>query len=211
MKFGLEFEFFVKRNDNGEVVIAQEATYNLDANPVVGELRTIVHSDLVSAVFELKKLIYEEKKRLAQRGYSMLIASEVILTKDKLRQLRATTGYSKTPLLEKSIYPKGALSKILGKGLFKASLQINMSKEYTSAVEFTDSKGKRYYVNKQFSEVFDYVSIISKFDICFANEIKEAKRVKGVYAIKDGVNGSRVEYRSLPNTVFLEDLLSINL
>jgi len=38
MKYGIELEFFVFKDEG--VVPAYKATYNLDGNPVIGELRT---------------------------------------------------------------------------------------------------------------------------------------------------------------------------
>lgn len=54
--------------------------------------------------------------------------------------------------------------------------------------------------------LFDFYPIVKKLDDEFKNEIKAANRQAGFYAIKDGC---RLEYRSLPNSVFETELAAI--
>ena len=59
---------------------------------------------------------------------------------------------------------------------------------------------------KTHSQVFDFISIIRDLDNTYIEDIKNTNRVKGVYAIKDGELGKRIEYRSLLNTINLNSL-----
>lgn len=218
MNYGLELEFFV--SNGKEIIPAYLATNNLDGDPFLGELRTTVHNNILDAVYELKKLIHKEQMALTAKGYAMVMASENLFSKSQLVEFRKDArGVSRKELdvLEQfSIYPTGAIGKILKRGLVKASLHVNMSvnKSYTNRIFDNVSYSKKpVYVEKTEvkyqSEAFNYVQPIQKLDAAFADDIKRANRVKGVYAIKPGVRGTRVEYRSLPNTIDLNRLIEI--
>lgn len=214
MNYGIEFEFFVKDKKTDEIVPAYKATHNLDGNPIIGELKTKVHSSLLDAVFELKKLIHKESKRLNNNGFIMSIIPMIKLDKEVLLGLRKDKNYVNKKNLEvldaKSIYGKG-IGKVLPRGVFKASIQINLSdnsdiyyEEYNKITVENKSKWESTTKKKTYSSVFDYISIIRKLDNTFIEDIKNSNRVKGVFAIKDGELGKRIEYRSLPNTVNLD-------
>ena len=219
MKYGMELEFFVFDKDN-KIVPAYAVTANTDGNPFIGEIRTGVHSDVTDCVFELKKLLHIETKNLASKGYTLLLLSEVKVDSDCLKKLRESVDYvnrkEMTVLVEKSIYPGGKTGKMLPRGTFKASLQINFSQHKSFSFNEYQKRtiGKEYeYVsslkNKEYSVVFDYPSLIHKLDVAFASNIRETNRIKGVYAIKDGEFGDRIEYRSLPANIYLEKLLEV--
>lgn len=57
--------------------------------------------------------------------------------------------------------------------------------------------------------LFNYVKPIYILDEAFADFIRGTQRIKGVYAIKKGEFGDRIEYRSLPNTISLDELLKV--
>lgn len=216
MNFGIELEFFVQ-DRHGKVVPAYEATQNLDGNPILGELRTGVHSNIIDCVYELKKLIHKEKLALEKKGFSMKIIPQIKVDKAFIKDVRKHIhNYKKeySQLDERSIYPNGKMGKVLPINVFKASLQVSVSKNkkiyVKEAVERkVDGKYRTVPENceRDSSEIFDYVSVIQKLDKLFAENISEAKRVKGVYAIKTGTKGDRVEYRSLPNNINLNLLI----
>ena len=197
MKYGIELEFFVTKNDN--VVPAYQATHNLDGNPVVGELRTKVFKSISECIFDLKRLMYLEKKQLNNKGFNMLIQPEVTVNDEFIRKLRKNRNFYdmkgkmySDPL---SIYGE-AKTHILPVNKFKAALQINFSKD---RYLYTTDKGRR--ING--GVIFNYVDLIRGLDIEFKEEIKATKRVSGIYSIKDGEVSERIEYRSLPNNVNL--------
>lgn len=76
-----------------------------------------------------------------------------------------------------------------------ASLQINVSNRL--AKKYTDSKGN---VFPDRYGAIDVIPIVRGLDKEFSDEIKNSNRQPGMYAVKDDI---RLEYRSLPNSVFL--------
>ena len=64
MKFGIEFEYFVAIEDR--IIPAYHATKNLDGNPFLGEIRTEPFDNIIDCVFNLEKLIFEEKRKLKE-------------------------------------------------------------------------------------------------------------------------------------------------
>lgn len=217
MNYGIELEFFVA-DGSYLPVPAYKVTHNLDGNPVIGEIRTDVHSNIVDCVFELQKLLYLEKERLKQAGFVMYHGSEVKVPDEFLQSLRKDKTYVNSKhvevLEELSIYPKGKVGKLLPRGVYKASLQINFSNNreftYPTYEKITVEDKYRFQQSsekKSYAGMFDYVSIIRKLDEVFAEDIAKTKRVKGVYAIKEGKLGDRIEYRSLPSTVYLNKII----
>lgn len=215
--YGIELEFFIKDKE-GVLVPAYKQTYNLDGNPLIGELRTAIHSNIIECIFELKMKLFVERKLLADKGFNLVLEPQIEVDGTLIKSLRSDASYINRKehevLEEKSIYGKDT-GKVLPTKTYKASLQVNMSDNYTFDYDRWEqitvenkSRWRRENASRSHSEVFDYFSIISKLDKQFATEIKEAKRVKGVYAIKDGLKGKRIEYRSLPNNIDLDKLIN---
>lgn len=216
MKYGIEFEFFVSKDS--VIIPAYKATSNLDGNPFLGEIKTEPFDNIIDAVFDLEKRIYLESKKLADKGCKMEIVSQHQFTNDDIinyRKDKQALNRKELEVLEEfSIYPNGNLGKLLKRGEVKASLQINFSKHKSvSYVEYekVTVEDKSKYISttksKQYSCLFNYISVIEKLDIIFKDDIDKTKRTKGVYTIKDGVFGDRIEYRSLPNTIDLKKLI----
>lgn len=219
MKYGIELEYFIL-DKNDMLIPAYKATSNLDGNPVIGEIRTKVHDNILDCIFELEKLIFIEKNFLSKKGYKMDISNTKTVDDkflENLRRCRDFTDKKENEILEEfSVYPKGKTGKILSKNILKASLQVNISKngnfsypEYTKVTVDDKYKYDCKTIYKQHSDIFNYPSYIFKLDEAFSKEIDEAKRVKGVYSIKSGEIGTRIEYRSLPNNINLQKLLYI--
>lgn len=229
MKYGIEFEFFVlDRDDN--LIPAFEVTTNLDGNPVIGELRTVVHDSIATCVAELQSLIRKEEKALSKKGYHMSTLHTYKVSKEFLKELREKDGYAsnicKSKLKELSIYANGKTGKVLPVDTYKVSLQINFSENATldyfeesysntTKILFAllykanhSNSGSRKEI--KYSKLFDYPTIIGKLDKKFGAIIKSAKRIPGVYAIKSGQLGDRIEYRSLPATgIDLNELIKV--
>ena len=219
LNYGIELEFFVKESKTDKIIPAYKATNNLDGNPVIGEIKTNIHNNIIDCIFELKKLLYIQKTSLERQGFELCIINEITVDNDFLKNLRQDQYYVNNKeleiLKEFSIY-NNKTGKILPRNKYKASLQLNIScnKSFTitkyNKITIEDkSKYEESYEDKKYSNVFNYVDIIKKLDNIFKQEITDSKRVKGVYAIKNGELGDRVEYRSLPNTIALDKLLNI--
>lgn len=216
-KIGIEFEYFVSKD--GIIVPAYLATSNLDGDPFLGEIKTEPFDNIIDCLFELEKLIYLEKISLESRGYKMEIISAHQFSNENLINFRKDKGAVNKKELEVleefSIYPNGKLSKLLKRGQVKASLQISFSKHksysYPEFTKVTVDEKYRYDVvtkSKDYSCLFNYVSIINRLDLQFSKDILDTQRTKGVYAIKEGIFGDRIEYRSLPNTVNLKSIIN---
>jgi len=218
MKYGIELEYFVSKDS--KIVPAYMATTNLDGNPFLGEIKTKPFDSLTDCLFELDKLIFLEQEALKAKGFKMELISEHQFSKDELVAFRkdplALSRKEIEVLEELSIYPGGKLGKLLKTGQIKASLQINLSQHklfsYTQYTKITVEDKYRYeqsIANKEYACVFNYVSIIQKLDKAFAADITKTNRVAGVYAIKTGEFGERIEYRSLPNTINYKALIGL--
>ena len=131
MKYGIELEYFIL-DKNDMLIPAYKATSNLDGNPVIGEIRTKVHDNILDCIFELEKLIFIEKNFLSKKGYKMDISNTKTVDDkflENLRRCRDFTDKKENEILEEfSVYPKGKTGKILSKNILKASLQVNISK-----------------------------------------------------------------------------------
>lgn len=217
MNYGIELEFFVAKKD-GTKVPAYLATQNLDGNPAIGEIRTTVHPNIVDCVFELEKLLFLEREKIDKNGYVLNLLPSITVDDTFLKDCRSSADFVNRKelevLTELSIYGKGT-GKLLPRNVYKASLQVNISCnthfDYPtySKVQVEDKvKYDSGYGRKHYSEAFDYYSVIRKLDDAFSKEIADAKRVKGVYAIKNGTLGKRIEYRSLPNSIYLLSLIT---
>lgn len=211
MKYGLELEFFVTDKAD-QIVPAFVATKNLDGNPVVGEIRTSVHDSITDAIFDLKKLLYLEERKLRKDGYAINFYPSVKVSNEFVRKLRTSKEYiasqNKELLVEKSIY-NGPLSRMNPRNVYTASLQINISCNSEVSFNYTNDKGHPQCFKRDVSNVFDYYTIIRHLDKSFAAKMKAERRIPGLYALKDGRYGARVEYRSLPNNVDLDRVIEV--
>lgn len=218
MKYGIEFEYFVSKGTT--IIPAYKATSNLDGNPFLGEIRTAPNDSLIETLFELDKKIFLEKQALLKLGYCMEIIPRYKFLKADLLEFRkdkSALNKKELEVLEEfSVYPNGETGKILEAGEVAASLQLNLSEnkifQYDEFVKVQVEKSYKYdkiVKEKSYSILFNYVDIIRKLDLVFEKDITETNRVKGVYAIKDGVYGSRIEYRSLPNTVDYKKMFEV--
>ena len=212
LHYGLEYEFFVKEIESGKIVPALHATYNLDGNPVLGEIRTKIHTSLVDAVFELDKLLFLEKKALNQKGFDIETVNYHKFSVEERRAMRKDRSFVARKdfevLEEFSIYDGGQLGNMLDSGEHKASLQINFSDNSEIVYRYPSKNGDvTETFKKDVSNVFNYIPYIKAWDLMFAAEIEAAGRVPGVYAIKSGELGNRIEYRSLPNDIVISKLI----
>lgn len=218
MKYGIEFEFFVSKE--GKIIPAYLATSNLDGNPFLGEIKTKPLDNILDCIFELEKQIYLEKTNLEAKGYKMEIIPIHQFNNDELISFRkdqkALNKKELEVLEEFSIYPQGKVGKLLKRGEIKASLQINFSEHksftYPEFSKITVEDKYKYESStkkKEYACLFNYVSIIQKLDEFYKKDITETNRTKGVYSIKPGDFGDRIEYRSLPNTINFKNLIKI--
>lgn len=205
MEYGIELEFFVKK---GKVIVpAYLYTNNLDGNILLGELRTGIHKNITDAIFELKKLIYLEEIALKKKKCKFVLVSEHLFESKEISEVRTNPNYgNKNFTKEFSIYSENFTPKIYTPERIKASLQINFSENIYKKIR-TIKNSIESYEESVNSSLFNFPEIIRKLDNKFKEEIKNTERTSGIYTIKDGEKGKRLEYRSLPNTINLSKLL----
>lgn len=216
MKYGIEFEFFVSKDKT--IIPAYLATNNLDGNPFLGEIKTEPFDNITDCVFDLKKRIFLEKNNLNKKGFELEIIPVHQFSNNELiefRKNKSAIDKKEYEVLEEfSIYPGNKLGKLLKRGEIKASLQINFSEHnsfsYPTFSRISIDEKYKYEEKtkeKSYSCLFNYVNIIQKLDALYKEDISKTKRVKGVYTIKAGDFGDRIEYRSLPNTIDITSLI----
>lgn len=179
LKFGFELEGFFEDADG---VCIPPKEYPTDGFPGLVELRTSGGKLLEDAYAELVCL------NLKHPGVNFGRHGHVFSPKQKAELRRRQE--QKTAWDIQNIY--GRYPRPLGNRTI-ASLQISVSNLLRPA--YTDDKGVKH---SDSYGVFDVPKIIRALDDEFADEIKQARRQPGEYAIK---NSLRLEYRSLPNFV----------
>lgn len=179
--FGIELEGFQVDPETNEVVIPS-SVMPTDGYPGLVEFRTTGGKNLEDCIWKIFRDITESRRPVVFKPEHTFSAYE----KQKIMQnvsLKEGTPvyniYNKTP-------------KLLGNKTI-ASCQINISNLVRRSYTI-----KKQTVPDSYSLV-NIPTIVRNLDEEFSVEIKESKRQPGFYAIKDSY---RLEYRSLPNTVF---------
>lgn len=179
-KFGFELEgfYFPPDSNSGEFTLPPKR-YPNDGFAGLVEFRTVGGSDIETAYYSLFK-------QLSDYPHVSYKTTEHIFNASEKSEIRRR-GVYKEQVNVQNLYgkpPRDAGRRTL------ASFQVNLSNQTRRVVG-----DKTITVDC----MFDMVQFIRSMDKEFAFEIKVAKRQPGMYAIKDGF---RLEYRSLPNSVF---------
>lgn len=194
-QFGFELEGFYRvldiSSNGGMKIVLPPKDYPTDGFPGLCEVRTVGAAGLSQAYYALM-MAY------AQTPFDKDTPEYIFSPADK-RLIRARHN-EKTAVNISNIY--GKEPKALGNRTI-ASFQINISRRIRCG--YTDDKGIKH---PEEYGLFDYYPIIKALDDEFKTEIKAAGRQKGFYSVKDGC---RVEYRSLPNSVFETDLKRVTM
>ena len=190
-KFGFELEGFFL--DTNGVVAIPPKHYSVDGFPGLCEVRTYAGEEITKAYFNLVRAYSEYlfSTSITEHSFSALD-----------RQLLRKRPSQKSTYQISNIYGKSP--KLLGNRTL-ASLQINISKEIAPERYIDRKDGTRECIPAKYA-LFDFLPIIKALDIAFANEIQAAHRQIGFYSVKDNI---RLEYRSLPNSIFTTDVTKI--
>lgn len=185
LRYGFELEGFLEKDNQ---VVIPHRDFPVDGFPGLVELRNVggasledSYSKILAAYLALPKI----------HGTVNFARPEHVFTGKDMQTLRAHSVFDKRLLSIKNIY--GRSPRRLGNKTM-AALQINVSEQV--APERIDEKGYRHAPRYGLLDVY---GIVSRLDKEFEKEIRESKRQPGMYAIKDYY---RLEYRSLPNSVF---------
>lgn len=177
--YGFEVEGFYQGNADW----IPPKNYPTDGFPGLVEFRTENGSSLEDCYAQLcgKSLIYS--------NVSIGVSSTVF--NRKAREEFRRRWLEKGSCDIQNLY--GKRPRLLGNKTI-ASFQINIS--YLLSKRYTDNKGS---IHSERYGALDVPRIVRNLDTEFSKEIQAAGRQKGEYAIKDNI---RLEYRSLPNSVF---------
>lgn len=195
LKFGLEKEYFLA-NEKDELVVVPRELPKDDCGYLV-EARGEACNTIEQAVFSLLAEEYRIKKITEGLGLKLIEKPTAKLPQNIKNKIRRT-------------YIKGLVSyqNIYGH-------EHHRTKDATAGIHLSITSPQHYSkmdagytpprtINKEYFAMFDWLQIFKKLDKEYATEIKEAKRNKGFYELK---NDGRIEYRSLPNTVGLTTII----
>lgn len=185
--FGLELEGFASK---GSAIVLPPKGAPTDGYPGLLEFRSRPSYSLYACYGELEGMLLEF---CDEYGLDVSLQSSHTFSREEKNALRKLLR-AKNPVDIRNLY--GKAPKHLGNRTI-ASLQINVSERL--AEEHRDEAGR--LIQARYG-IVDVVHVVRSLDAEFADEIKQAKRQPGEYAIKDDV---RLEYRSLPNWVFADD------
>lgn len=179
MKFGFEREFFVTKN--GEYCLAEGLPK--DDCGYLAEVRGEPHTDPAKAL----ALYLIEEARVIELARSLgmkLHLHDYVALPPKLKN-KWLRMFGKGPAVDEgSMY-----GKFWSGNLSRAGLHIHFSNQR----EIIDSRG----YNQIVAGIIDMPKFIFGLDKIFAEEIKTAKRVPGLYEMK----AHGFEYRSLPTSI----------
>lgn len=188
MIYGIELEMFYA---TGTSITIPPKGFPLDGCGAIVELRSIPHTDIYSAAFDIKAQL----RKFQDEGVLLFPTSIGGSNRHRftLEEYRLAAKQSNKDVSVEVYNIYGKERRLLPRGLVSTSVQLNFSSRtvpsYVSDnVRIPDQYG-----------LLDTLRIVKALDKEFEKEIKESGRVMGEYAIKDNV---RLEYRSLPASVF---------
>lgn len=195
MKFGLEKEYFLVKNNK---VIIVPIYIPHDACGLLLEVRGEPKFNIIDAVYSL---LAEEFKLIKmvkglKKEDNLVVSAEPIMVVDKQTRLLASREYEK------------GLTKY--RNLYGYSFHKNNNNEITAGIHLsvTSDRTFKYNKNKEFNYngIWDFYQFFKYLDNVFKEEIKSTKRLPGFYELK---NDGRIEYRSLPNNINLDKLIDV--
>jgi hypothetical protein len=181
--YGVELEAFVQNRATEELVVPKGGVPT-DSFPLLAEFRTNGPiPDLLDALsLTSSKLLRYEIQR---RDYIFNKSKSDWRVPDSIMSELRGHSYTKGGALVHNIY--GKVPRFRRTRTY-ASLQLSFSEMVAPATDKTPVLWS----------VFPYAPLIRALDEEFKREIRAAGRTPGCYCVK----GPRIEYRSLPNTVF---------
>lgn len=186
MKFGFECEFFLRDKDTKEFRIVTQFLPKDDCGYLV-EVRGEPHTDPIKAAY-LWAAEFKKVRELVPPALELVTSPYEILPKPFL--LQCLRAYGKN-----SAHERGMCGKLMPVDKYsRAGLHVHFSNQ----VEYEEyDRGDRGHFKNWVSGMIDIPKYVLALDKAFKSQIKEAKRVPGLYEMK----AHGFEYRSLPNTV----------
>lgn len=198
--YGFELEGFAVVD--GQVVLPPQL-WPKDGHPGIVELRSTGGKSLEDSYFEICKGFMS----LSDKALFDYTRNEHKFTGKELAELRRSYQFHKEVLDIRNLYGKEPRT-LHGKSI--TSFQINISNLISSEVKLKIQQNDKiidHFVPARYG-MLDIGTIVRNLDEEFKNEIKHSNRQKGFYCLKD--NNTRLEYRSLPSSIFCTNLMDIN-
>lgn len=200
MKIGLEQEFFLVEASNMDVpvVVPRDAGLPFDDCGLLIEARGEPHDDAINAVFSLQADIYRIAEILksynSRKGKSLVMVSTPVMKVPRKTEQAARRDYAKGVVSYENIY--GYESHKNARNEMTAGIHISFTKPVTVGGE-----------NKRtVNQMFDWLKVFKQLDKSFGTEIKDSRRVGGMYELK---HDGRIEYRSLPTNASHDKIIEV--
>ena len=194
MKIGFEQEFFL-RNEAGEFVLVPKSGIPRDESGFLAEARSEPHHDAIFTAFSLlaatHKLEQLLEKHVETRGLQLGRNSAVErLPAALLRAAYRQEGKQPYPAERGNLYGKDYAATDRKQ---RAGFHIHFSAFHEREIRHEGGRVEHLQIHTP----LNMPRIILALDQHFAKQIKEAKRIPGLYEMKP----HGFEYRSLPTTV----------
>jgi hypothetical protein len=207
MKYGLECEFFVAKDDNvrdGEQLVGGlHPSLTPDECGFLAEARGQPYGTIREAVFSLMADIHRLEQAAKALGLYLVKLPNADVPASEI--LKSRRQYSKGVLSYQNLYGHEA-HKEKRKKTAGIHISFTCARELNYYVKCGPNNEKYEDRHLSYQPVWDYVQVFRKLDLAFKEEIKNARRNPGFYELKpDG----RIEYRSLPNDVDLMKIITV--
>ena len=194
LQFGFELEGFT-REKHSDLITIPPTTIPVDGFPGLVELRNTGGDDLFDQLAIIAKRVMGLRIDLKRfMMYEDFQTTEYKFSGQEMAQLRRSRAFHKDVVDIQNIY--GRQPRRFGNRTL-ASFQVNVSNQI--GWSRTERLGDKTIDIPARYGLLDIKNIVKSLDEEFEKEIKESNRQPGMYAIKDNI---RLEYRSLPNSVF---------
>lgn len=201
LTFGLEKEYFVANSDGELTVVPQYMPH--DDCGILAEARGNPCDSVVNAVYSLMAEEYRIKKQ-AKEKYKLTLLEYPLMTVPRDLKIEASREFEKSLTKYQNLY--GYTRHLHKQSQHTAGIHVSFvaTKSRTEFVQCTAKKQHAHSFTVPY--LIDYAQIVRYLDEAFKKEIKATKRRPGFYEIKDD---GRFEYRSLPNNVPLDTIITV--
>lgn len=199
IKIGLEKEFFLL-SKVGDIPLVVPKLLPADESGVLVEARGKPFTNPIKAVFDLKAEIF----RLDQlvKDQSFYLDDSPIMTIPRETMVKARRTYEKGLISYRNLY--GFKHHRNRQTEQTAGIHISFTNEKTLSYNARITDGTYEKKKLVYYAQFDWATIFTELDKRYKERIKLAKRNPGFYELKS--NG-RIEYRSLPSNIDLDELI----
>lgn len=200
LKFGFEKEFFIFNEDNNLVTVPDFLRSYADDSGLLVEARGEPSTNITQAVFNLKAKVFDLEHLTRTKNFCL---SDFPIQKvSRELRIQARRQFSKGTIEYQNFY--GFQHHRNNRSEHYAGLHFSITNESEFSYTTRGSDGVESRAKFTYNKNFDWPRIFIALDNIYKSTIRATKRNPGFYELKS--NG-RVEYRSLPSDVNLENLI----